>query len=142
MQQQEDPSSMSAMSIMGKESEVPRSCTIKPEHYAVNGFYREYTVQTGYMRILDFLPEMCERAAIPECLQTALEATALAAMGQRLSKSDLLLLSRARFGTALKSVSRLIQDPRTAKDDSVLVSVFLFGMYEVSKTEYICPNII
>ncbi|KAF2179985.1 hypothetical protein K469DRAFT_753652 [Zopfia rhizophila CBS 207.26] len=118
-----------------KDSEVPRSCSIEPEYYAVNGFYGEYTVRTGYMRILDFLPEMCEKIAIPECLQAALQATALAAMAQRLARRDLLLRSRARFGMALRAVSRLIQNPSTAKDDSVLVSVFLLGMYEAINGE-------
>lgn len=118
-----------------KDSEVPRSCSMEPEYYAVNGFYREYTVQTGYMRILDFLPDMCETIAIPECLRSALQATTLAAMAQRLARRDLLLRSRARFGMALRAVGRLIQDPRTAKDDSVLVSVFLFGIYKAINGE-------
>lgn len=109
----------------------PRAVYLPPEHYAVSRFYNDYILDTGALRVFDFLPDMIGKSFIPSCLQEALPAVALASASNQLGRQDLMVQARRHYATALRALNLALEKPELAKTDAVLTTIVLFGFFEV-----------
>lgn len=109
---------------------VPRSLDVAVEIYCVPRLFSDYSSSSG-IAIYDALPALAS-ASPASCYSHALDAVAVASSSGLLCQSGLLTRARAAYGMAISNLQAAILDPKPLRDDSVLVTLFLLGFFEVN----------
>ncbi|CCF34454.1 hypothetical protein CH063_06443 [Colletotrichum higginsianum] len=65
------------------------------------------------------------------CFHDALNATALASSSRQLNQPDLMVQAIRVYGKAITGLNEALQSPVASRDDSVLVALFVLGLFEV-----------
>lgn len=108
---------------------VPRSLDVAVEIYCVPRLFSDYSSTSG-IAIYDALPALAS-ASPASCYSHALNAVAVASSSGLLCQPGLLTRARASYGLAISNLQTAILDPMPLQDDSVLVTLFLLGFFEV-----------
>lgn len=109
---------------------IPRGVHIAAEVYSWNQFYNDYSISSG-------IPIFCD---IPKfhtnnsstCFQEALQSVTLASSARQLYRSELMVRARWHYVKAIKTLNNTLNDSTLAADDSVLLALVLFSLFEVS----------
>lgn len=109
---------------------VPRSLDVAVEIYCVPRLFTDYSTSSG-IAIYDALPALAS-ASPASCYSHALNAVAVASSSSLLCQPGLLTRARASYGLAISNLQTAILDPKPLQDDSVLVTLFLLGFFEVN----------
>lgn len=115
--------------LVGLHSLPPRIHT-SPITCALNRFYGDYSREVG-IAFFSLLPTMSS-ATPAGCFHDALNATALASSSRQLNQPDLMVQAIRVYGKAITGLNEALQSPVTSRDDSVLVALFVLGLFEVS----------
>lgn len=110
-------------------SPAPAPLNVAVEVYYIPRFFSDYSANSG-VAIYDALPVLAS-ASPATCYSHALKAVAMASSSGLLCQSGLLTRARVSYGLALSNLQRAILDPEPLRDDSVLVTLFLLGFFEV-----------
>lgn len=111
---------------------LPKSIQVGPEVLSVNRFYTNYVAQASIL-IFSRLPEYYDvDLSDASHARHATHAVALASASRSLRQSGLMVEARRHYGKAISTLNRALQDPVAVRDDANLVTLFLFGMFEVS----------
>ncbi|KAF2736443.1 hypothetical protein EJ04DRAFT_575398 [Polyplosphaeria fusca] len=78
----------------------------------------------------DFIPHLYEKAAEGSCFKYTVDCVSYANYGARKASMQAQALAEEYIGKAITSVQKAIADPKQAKKDEVLASVYLLGLYE------------
>lgn len=108
---------------------VPRPVDVAVEIYCVPQLFSDYSSNSG-IAIYDALPALAS-ASPASCYSHALDSVAVASSSGRLYQPGLLTRARVSYGTAMSNLQRAIMEPEPLRDDSVLVTLFLLGFFEV-----------
>jgi hypothetical protein len=123
--------SVTAMSSAALASPaMPRSLDVSFEIYCIPQLFSDYSSNSG-IAIYDVLPALTS-AGPASCYSHALNAVAAASSSGLLCQPRLLTRARVSYGMAVSNLQRAIVDPEPLRDDSVLVTLFLLGFFEVS----------
>ncbi|KAK1707360.1 hypothetical protein BDP67DRAFT_527023 [Colletotrichum lupini] len=110
---------------------LPKSIQVGPEVLSVNRFYTNYAAQASIM-IFSRLPEYYDvDLSDASHARHATHAVALASASRSLRQSGLMVEARRHYGKAISTLNQALQDPVAVRDDANLVTLFLFGMFEV-----------
>lgn len=112
-----------------RKSTVPRSVQLNLESQSLLLFHESYIATSG-ISFFRTLPDIYFKNPSGP-LQNALEAVALASCARRFFKPNLMALARQHYGKAISSMNASLRNPVSAKDDTVLVSLFVLGLFEV-----------
>ncbi|GKT89153.1 C6 zinc finger domain-containing protein [Colletotrichum tofieldiae] len=104
---------------------------VGPELPSVNHFYTSYTTHASVF-IFSRLPayyavDLTDAGHV----RHATHAVALLSASKSLRQSGLMLQARWHYCKALSTLNHALQDPIGVRDDANLVTLFLFGLYEV-----------
>jgi hypothetical protein len=94
----------------------------------------EYSTSSG-IAVFDLLPAITSNAP-SICFSDALTATAMAAAARRSYESRLFEESRGWYMSAISNLRKIMQPSKALDDDSVLLALFLLGLYEVSTRKH------
>jgi hypothetical protein len=111
-----------------------RSLDVSPETYAINRFIHDFGIYEGSLPVIGWVPALydSERADPESCIGNIFPAVALASAAMQLQRHDLMVRAQHFYVNMLRTLAKTIEDPVKAKQDSVFVSVWLSGVYEVS----------
>ncbi|TEA19746.1 hypothetical protein C8034_v008835 [Colletotrichum sidae] len=110
---------------------LPQTITIGPEVYSLNRFYVNYAT-TASIVFFERLPvHYTNDLSDASHTRHATHAVALASASQQLHQSGLMVEARKHYGKAIVTLNQALRDPVRVRDDSNLVTLFLFGMFEV-----------
>lgn len=100
--------------------------------YTLSRFYANYAT-TASIVFFNQLPDHY-KSDLSEASHTrhATHAVALASAARQLHQPGLMLEARQHYGKAIGTLNQALRDPVRARDDGNLVTMFLFGMFEVS----------
>ena len=108
---------------------------VSEEIQATAFFFRNFVLlprQTDATRgFLSILLPFYNRLGCDSSLHTATTAVALTALANFPDKSYLKHQSATEYGKAIRKVNESIFDPTVAKSDEMLLTILLFGLYEV-----------
>ena len=91
---------------------------------------KESTIGFGY---LQGLPDLWMRQDDSSPTRQAVSAMALTILAHRSSSFDYFVPeARLRYGYAMHSLARALQDPKEWKRDHILATIFCLGVYEAS----------
>ncbi|KAF5515272.1 hypothetical protein CGCS363_v000105 [Colletotrichum siamense] len=110
---------------------LPQTIQIGPEVYTLSRFYANYAT-TASIVFFNQLPDHY-KSDLSEASHTrhATHAVALASAARQLHQPGLMLEARQHYGKAIGTLNQALRDPVRARDDGNLVTMFLFGMFEV-----------
>lgn len=92
----------------------------------------EYSASSG-IAVFDVLPgTLSNEPSI--CFSDAFTATAMAAAAGRSYEPRLFEQSRGWYMSAISNLGKIMQPSKALDDDSVLLALFLLGLYEVSSS--------
>ncbi|KAF6832349.1 C6 zinc finger domain-containing protein [Colletotrichum musicola] len=121
------------MEVDGQELELvlPANVDVGPEVYTLGRFYTNYAT-TASIVFFNRLPAHYD-ADLSDASHTrhATHAVALASASRQLRQSGLMVEARRHYGKAIARLNQALKDPVRVRDDSNLVTLFLFGMFEV-----------
>lgn len=102
---------------------------VGPETPSVYKFFTDYTSRSG----IDYLTSLkdCYALQPASCLANAIHAAALASVARQRSEVGLMDRARLTYGKTIREVNRVIQDDVLVRDDSVLVALFVMGLFQV-----------
>lgn len=108
---------------------VVRTLDFSAETMSVHKFFADYTAQSG----VAFLELLADKYTLPSmsCLSAALEATAMASSSRQLRQSGLMTRTRQAYSKAISRIRHAMQDESLIKEDSVLLSLFVLGLFQV-----------
>jgi hypothetical protein len=109
---------------------VPNGIQIAPEVHCWNRFYRDYVANSD-IALFEILPEFHANSQVL-CFHEALNAVTLASSAQQLGQPDLMRRARRHYGKAMATISPVLGQHSLCADDSVLLTLFLFTLFEVS----------
>jgi hypothetical protein len=109
---------------------VPKGIQIAPEVHCWNRFYRDYIVNSD-VALFEVLPEFYDNSQM-SCFQEALSAVTLASSAQQLGQPALMRRARRHYGRAMAAISPVLGHHSLCAEDSVLLTLFLFTLFEVS----------
>lgn len=109
---------------------VPRSLDVDVEICCIPKLFSDYSSSSG-IAIYDALPVLASTSPA-SCYSHALNAVAVASSSGLLCQPGLLTRARASYGMAMSNLQTAIMDPKPLRDDSVLVTLFLLGFFEVN----------
>ncbi|KAF6809129.1 C6 zinc finger domain-containing protein [Colletotrichum sojae] len=112
-------------------SVLPTNVDLGPEVYTLGRFYTNYAT-TASIVFFNRLPAHYQ-ADLSDASHTrhATHAVALASASRQLRQSGLMVEARRHYGKAIARLNQALKDPVRVRDDSNLVTLFLFGMFEV-----------
>ncbi|KAF4923547.1 hypothetical protein CGCVW01_v004587 [Colletotrichum viniferum] len=113
---------------------------VGPETPSVYKFFTDYTSRSGIAYLTSL--KDCYALQPASCLANAIHAAALASVARQRSEVGLMDRARLTYGQAIRQVNRAIQDEGLARDDLVLVSLFVMGFYQLADlftTSYMIP---
>ncbi|KXH63939.1 hypothetical protein CSAL01_05146 [Colletotrichum salicis] len=126
----------SSQTLLVSEEEEPelalsKSIQIGPEVLSVSRFYTNYAAQASIL-IFSQLPEYYDiDLSDASHARHATHAVALASASRSLRQSGLMVEARQHYGKAISTLNQALQNPVAVRDDANLVTLFLFGMFEV-----------
>jgi hypothetical protein len=105
---------------------------------AISLFFRDYIVSacgicTGW---LPFLPEMYRQSTKTSLIYQAVCTVAYANLAQKTERPDIAIRAASHYGTSLDIVKFSLYDKLTATSDTVMTTVTLLLLYEVSRSRY------
>lgn len=118
---------------------LPRSLDVAVEIYCVPRLFSDYSSSSG-IAIYDALPVLASTSPA-SCYSHALNAVAVASSSGLLCQPGLLTRARASYGMAMSNLQISILDQKPLRGDSVLVTLFLLGFFEVNDPLYL-PSVI
>ncbi|KAJ5013742.1 hypothetical protein K4K57_002382 [Colletotrichum sp. SAR 10_99] len=113
---------------------------VGPETPSVYKFFTDYTSRSGIAYLTSL--KDCYTLQPASCLANAIHAAALASVARQRSEVGLMDRARLTYGKAIREVNRAIQDEGLVRDDSVLVSLFVMGFFQLADlftTSYMIP---
>lgn len=111
------------------DTPLVRTLDFNAETSSVHKFYADYTTQSG-VTFLELLANEYASRSTP-CFFAALDATAMASSARQLRQSGLMNRARQAYGKAISGIRHAIQDESLIKEDSVLISLFVLGLFQV-----------
>ncbi|GKT81884.1 hypothetical protein ColTof4_14307 [Colletotrichum tofieldiae] len=110
---------------------LPRTIQLGPELLVLDHFYTNYATHAS-VSIFTQLPAYYNiDLSKSSHTRHATHAVALASASRSLRQSGLMLEARRHYCKAIATLNQALQDPVGVRDDSNLVTQFLFGMFEV-----------
>lgn len=109
---------------------IPQAVHVAAEVYSWNHFYNDYSINSG-IPIFCIIPKFHTRNS-SACFQEALQSVTLASLSRQLYRSELMVRARWHYLKAIKALNITLNDSVLAADDSVLLALFLFSLFEVS----------
>lgn len=110
---------------------VPNGIQIAPEVDCWNRFYRDYVANSD-IALFEILPEFHANSQML-CFLEALNAVTLASSAQQLGEPALMRRARRHYGKAMAAISPVLGQHSFCAEDSVLLTLFLFTLFEVSQ---------
>ncbi|OHE98447.1 hypothetical protein CORC01_06238 [Colletotrichum orchidophilum] len=125
----------SSQKLLDSEEEpelvLSKCIQVGPEVLSVNRFHANYAAQASIL-IFSRLPEYYDiDLSDASHARHATHAVALASASRSLHQSGLMVEARRHYGKAISTLNQALQDPVAVRDDANLVTLFLFGMFEV-----------
>ncbi|KAF4998925.1 hypothetical protein FDECE_11660 [Fusarium decemcellulare] len=111
-----------------------RTLDCSAEASSVHKFYADYTTQSG-VAFFELLANEYASGSTP-CLLAALDATAMASSSRQLHQSGLMNRARQAYGKAISGIRRAVQNESLMKQDSLLLSTFVLGLFQVVAAEF------
>ncbi|KAF5006225.1 hypothetical protein FDECE_7385 [Fusarium decemcellulare] len=108
-----------------------RTVPVSAEAHSLRCFYRDYAINSG-ITLLNILPNFDARGS-PRCFQEALQAVALASSARQQYQSGLMVRAWQHYGKAIAALNIALSDPVLILDDSLLVTLFLFSLFELMR---------
>ncbi|KAI1629645.1 hypothetical protein EDD37DRAFT_645393 [Exophiala viscosa] len=103
------------------------------QHQSLCFFVNLFCFQAGRLYsfpVLDFLPEVLQKADPSSCLHQAATAVSRLTLADRYSGKDVRLNSDPQYGHALKLAKATIRDTAASIQDETVLAVWLLGLYE------------
>lgn len=113
---------------------LPRPVLPDAADCTLNHFYRDYSLNSG-VAFFGILPSVSSSKPVP-CYFDAIHAVAFASSSRQLGQSELMARARSHYGRAVVGLNQAIQAPDSVKSDSVLVALYLMGLFEVWLSGY------
>lgn len=108
---------------------IPRGVHLAAEVYSWNQFYNDYSINSG-IPIFRVIPKF-HTSNSSTCFQEALQSVTLASLARQLYRSEFMIRARWHYVKAIKILNNTLNDSTLAADDSVLLSLVLFSLFEV-----------
>lgn len=99
------------------------------EMSSISKFFADYTSRSG-IPFLELLADVYV-AGPPPWLSDAMHAAAMASASRQLRQAGLMTRARQAYGEAVKGINGAIQDEALVNEDSVLIAVFVLGLFQV-----------
>ncbi|KAH6974589.1 hypothetical protein BKA56DRAFT_490235 [Ilyonectria sp. MPI-CAGE-AT-0026] len=124
----------SALPSAAVPQSIPRAVDVSVEEPCVYLLYNDYCFNSsvGVFEALPFFASI--RPSAP--FLHALNAAALANASNRLNQYGLLVKAKRAYCVAVSALQRQIREPESMRNDSLLASVFLLGLFEVNTPLY------
>ncbi|KAL0938379.1 C6 zinc finger domain-containing protein [Colletotrichum truncatum] len=110
---------------------LPQTIVIGPEIYTLNRFYMNYATNASIVFFNNLPVHYQKDLSDANHTRHATHAVALASASRQLCQPGLMLKARQHYGKAIATLSQALKDPVRVRDDSNMVTLFLFGMFEV-----------
>lgn len=112
-----------------RETNIPKGMQLHPEVYSWKRFHLDYAMHSG-IRIFNILPQFYVSSSTA-CFKEALKAVSLGNSARQLRQPGLMVIARRHYGEAIAALNVALNDPLLIADDSVLLTMFLFSLFEV-----------
>jgi hypothetical protein len=101
---------------------------------AIPRFFTDYVFKSHVVcrGDLSFLPELCSRSNFHAPLKAALDAVAWLSLSNQFGIEWLKVEASKSYFHAVTLMAKLLQDPDAAREDAILATNYLFGLFEVS----------
>ncbi|WYZ36541.1 hypothetical protein EsH8_II_000047 [Colletotrichum jinshuiense] len=99
------------------------------EMSSISKFFADYTSRSG-IPFLELLADVYV-AGPPPWLSDAMHAAAMASASRQLRQAGLMTRARQAYGEAVKGINGAIQDEALVNEDSVLIAVFVLGLFQL-----------
>lgn len=117
---------------------IPQGVHIPVEILSWNQFCSDYAMGSG-ITFFNRLPRYYTDST-PTCCREAVHAVALASLARKMRESELMARARHHYSKAISALNSALNDPVLTADDSVLVTLLLFSLFEVSfALRLVCP---
>ncbi|KIX05002.1 uncharacterized protein Z518_05874 [Rhinocladiella mackenziei CBS 650.93] len=103
------------------------------QHQSLCFFLNLFCFQAGRLYsfpVLDFLPEMLQKADPHSCIHKAAMAVSRMTLADRYSGKDVRLQTGREYGYALSLTNKTIHDTAASIQDETVMAVWLLGLYE------------
>jgi hypothetical protein len=110
---------------------LARQPQVRSEVFAVERFYMNFAFSVGTCPFMYVLRPLYDAPDTPGCFQSIVSGVALCSAARQLDRYDLMCKAGMHYGNALRQLARSLSDPVVAKHDSILLTVYLLGLYEV-----------
>ncbi|TIC89698.1 hypothetical protein CH35J_012678 [Colletotrichum higginsianum] len=110
---------------------LPKTVQVGPEGVSVNRFHTIYTAHTNVFIFSKLPAYYTDGAGGPDHVRHATHAVALLAAAKSLRQPGLMMKARRNYCKALSTLNQALREPKGVQDDANLVTLFLFGLYEV-----------
>ncbi|KAH7359390.1 hypothetical protein B0T11DRAFT_286256 [Plectosphaerella cucumerina] len=113
---------------------VVQTLQISPEASSLPRFFHDYCSRSG-ITFLECLADSYSSGS-GSCLPYAIDATALASLSRQQHQTDLMADARTSYGKAITGLREAIHQQSLVKDDSVLITLFVLGMFQTVADEF------
>jgi hypothetical protein len=114
---------------------VPKSISPNLEDHAIPRFYHDWVDAVAQPGYLNFVRIMSREDLAAPCFTEVFAATAYANLANQTRNGSLAMKARQHYGNSLILMNQSLQEEKTAVKDSVLATIILAGLYEVSLTK-------
>ncbi|KAL5045975.1 hypothetical protein BDW71DRAFT_197982 [Aspergillus fruticulosus] len=114
---------------------IPQGVHIPVEVLSWNQFCSDYAMGSG-ITFFNILPRYYTDST-PTCCREAVHAVALASLARKLRESELTARARQHYSKAIAALNIALNDPVLTADDSVLVTLLLFSLFETIVPDYL-----
>lgn len=118
---------------------IPQAVHISPKAHSLSRFYQDYTINSG-VTLFNLLPVLSSSCSAIY-FQEALHAVALASSARQLQQFELMFRARRHYGKAISAINTALNDPVMAADDSLLITLLLCSLFEVSYNQSIMSSL-
>ncbi|KAF2012726.1 hypothetical protein BU24DRAFT_465090 [Aaosphaeria arxii CBS 175.79] len=108
--------------------------------YSLTKFYLDYSYHSGFA-MFEVFPMLDTGGSTGFC-QDAIRAVALASSSRQFCQPRLMVEARRYYGKAIAGANAAFQDSELSKDSSLLVGLFLAGMFETIVTTQFATKVI
>jgi hypothetical protein len=112
---------------------IPRALDVSAELQSLAQFYEDYSMHS-HMPLFNDMPLFQTSDTIGVC-QYAMIAVSLASAARQHFQSGLMVKARMHYGKAIARANAALSDQAAVEDDSLLMGLFLAGMFEVSRND-------
>ncbi|QMW45771.1 hypothetical protein G4B11_009226 [Aspergillus flavus] len=114
---------------------IPQGVHIPVEVLSWNQFCSDYAMDSG-ITFFNILPRYYTDSA-PTCCREAVHAVTLASLARKLRESELMARARQHYSKAIAALNIALNDPVLTAEDSVLVTLLLFSLFETIVPDYL-----